>query len=837
MLGAIRIVRSGRLLRGMSAVAAAGLALAVGNSAAAAAGHRAGGTAAAAAGIISTVAGGAGGPGKATQVSLSPYGVFNGTGGLYLADYGSVARVDAQTDQLTPVAGTGVTGPLGDKRAATRASLITNSVSQDKTGNLLVADQGDNRVRVVAAKTGTFYGQAMTAGDIYTVAGNGQRGFSGDGGPARAAELNAPTGIAVDGAGNLVVTDSINSRVRVVAASSGTFYGRAMTAGDIYTVAGTGPGGTYGGDGGPATAAELNFPTGVVVDATGNLVIADQDNNRVRVVVEKTGTFYGLAMTAGDIYTVAGDGTRGFSGDGGAATAAEISGAQGVAVDGAGNLLIADTANNRVRVVAASAGTFYGRAMTAGHIYTVAGDGTKGFTGDGGPATAATLHEPRGVAVDGAGNLVIADTVNDRVRVVAEKTGTFYAQAMTTGDIYTVASNGNTPGFGAGYSGDGRLATTGQLTFPHGVTVDGAGNLLITDYGNGAVRVVAARTGTSYGRAMTAGHIYTVAGGGAAGHLGDGGPATEANLHGPWDVAVDGAGNLVITDALHNRVRVVAEKTATFYGRAMTAGDIYTVAGNGKLGFSGDGGRATAAEFSTPSGVAVDAAGNLVIGDSANDRVRVVAEKTGTFYGRAMTAGDIYTVAGDGTAGFAGDGGPATAAELDFPNGVALDGSGNLVIADTSNNRVRVVAEKTGTFYGRAMTAGHIYTVAGDGQFGFSGDGGPATAAELNAPFDVTVDASGNVVVADTFNSRIRVVAAHAGTFYGQAMTAGDIYTVAGNGGIGYSGDGGAGINAELNNPYGAAVDGAGNLVIADTANQRIRELAGTATLGPPARR
>jgi len=812
------------------------LVLAGANSAAAAAGHGSGGSATAA-GIISTVAGGAGGPAKATQVSLSPYGVFSGTGGLYLADYGSVALVNPQTDQLTPVAGTGVPGPVGDKGAATSASLITSMVAQDKSGNVLIADQGNQRVRVVAPHTGTFYGQAMTAGHIYTVAGNGQSGFSGDGGPATAAELSFPNGIAVDTAGNLVITDSENSRVRVVAVRTGTSYGQAMTAGDIYTVAGTGPGGGYGGDGGPATAAQLNFPNGIAVDATGNLVIADEFNNRVRVVAASTGTFYGQAMTAGDIYTVAGNGQSGFSGDAGPAIAAELNRSRAVAVDGAGNLVIGDTANNRVRVVAAHTGTFYGRAMTAGDIYTVAGNGTQGYSGDGGPATAARLHGPKGVVLDGAGNLVIADQVNDRVRVVAARAGTFYGQAMTAGDIYTVASNGNTPGFGAGYSGDGRPATTGQLTFPHGVAVDGAGNLVIADYGNAAVRVVAARTGTFYRQAMTAGDIYTVAGGGAAGHLGDGGPATKASLHGPWGVAVDGAGNLVIADALHNRVRVVAARTGTFYGKKMTAGDIYTVAGNGQSGFSGDGGPATAAELSTPSGIAVDSRGNLVIGDSANNRVRVVAAHTGTFYGQAMTAGHIYTVAGDGTKGYSGNGGAATAAELDLPNGVAVDGAGNLVIADTSNNRVRVVAAHAGTFYGKKMTAGHIYTVAGNGQLGFSGDGGPATAAALNVPYDVTVDPSGNMVIADTFNSRIRVVAAHAGTFYGQAMAAGDIYTVAGTGGIGYSGDGGTGIKAELNNPYSAAVDGAGNLVIADTASQRIRELTGAATAGLPASR
>jgi uncharacterized protein YheU (UPF0270 family) len=302
-------------------------------------------------------------------------------------------------------------------------------------------------------------------------------------------------------------------------------------------------------------------------------------------------------------------------------------------------------------------------------------------------------------------------------------------------------------------------------------------------------------------------------------------------------VAADGAGNLVIADALHNRVRVVAARSGTFYGQKMTAGDIYTVAGDGRSGYSGDGGPATAAELGTPSGVAVDGAGNLLITDSGNNRVRVVAARTGTFYRKAMTAGHIYTVAGDGTAGYSGDGGPAIKAELDLPNGVAVDGVGNLVIADTANQVVRVVAARTGTFYGKAMTAGDVYTVAGNGQYGYSGDSGPATAAELFVPYGVTVDGAGNLVIADSFNSRIRVVAARTGTFYGKAMTAGDIYTVAGNAAQGYSGDGGLGIKAELNTPYGVTVDGAGNVVIADTFNQRIRELTGAATGRLPARR
>jgi trimeric autotransporter adhesin len=305
--------------------------------------------------------------------------------------------------------------------------------------------------------------------------------------------------------------------------------------------------------------------------------------------------------------------------------------------------------------------------------------------------------------------------------------------------------------------------------------------------------------------------------------LGDGGPASSAILNQACGTVVDHSGNLVITDSGNSRVRVVAESTGTFYGRAMTAGDIYTVAGDGTGGFAGDGGPATAAELNSPGRVTVDHSGNLVITDSGNSRVRVVAESTGTFYGRAMTAGDIYTVAGDGTGGFAGDGGPATAAELNSPQGVAVDGAGNLVIADTGNSRVRVVAESTGTFYGRAMTAADVYTVAGT--CGFSGDGGPAINAELCYPNATAVDHAGNLVF--TGNARIRVVPDKSGTYYGQAMTAGDIYTVAGNGNSGCGGDGGPATAAALGFMQDVVVNGAGDLVIGQVGCSRVRMVSG----------
>ena len=812
----------GRLARGVPALAAAMLvpamiAAASGRAHPLAADSRAGGRAAQA-GVISTVAGGVGGPAPARSLGVLPCAVSLGNGSLYVADFGgSVRRVSPATDGLTTPAGTGAPGPLGDGHPATRTGVSTCGTAVDAAGNLLLTDFENSRVRVVAARTGTFYGQAMAAGDIDTIAGTATRGFSGDGGPATSAELDRPNGVALDGAGNLVIADSFSERVRVVAVKTGTFYGEAMIAGDIYTIAG---GGTSSpGDGGQATHAALVNPIRPAVDPAGNLVFADLVDQRTRVVAVKTGTFYGQAMTAGDIYTVAGDGTQGFSGDGGPAASAELSSPEGVAPDKAGNLLIADAGNDRVRVVAAKAGTFYGQAMAAGHIYTIAGDGTPAFSGDGGPAASAELSFPEDVVVDGAGDLLIADAGNNRVRMVAAKTGTFYGQAMIAGDIYTVAGNGT-----VAYFGDSGPATHAELGmgFPSGLALDAAGSVLIADNGNNRVRVVAARAGTFYGRAMAAGHIYTIAGDGTPGFAGDGGPATGAELNGPGGLALDAAGSVLIADNGNNRVRVVAARAGTFYGRAMAAGHIYTIAGDGTPGFAGDGGPATGAELNGPGGLALDAAGNVLVADQVNNRVRVVAAKAGTFYGRAMIAGDIYTVAGGGTGG---DGGPATKASLGMPAGVVLDATGNLVLVDSNHERIRVVAVKSGTFYGQKMTAGDIYTIAGSGIRGYFGDGRPAIDASFDGPSGVVVDSTGNVAIGDSANNRVRVVAAKNGTFYGVAMIAGDVYTVAGNGVQGYSGDGGQAARAELDRPGGVALDPVGSLLIADTGSGRVRVL------------
>jgi sugar lactone lactonase YvrE len=787
---------------------------------------------AAAPGTISTVAGGVGGPGRATSVGIAPTGLAFAGGSLYVADGGAARKVSEQTDRLTTPAGTGQGGnfgPDGDGGPATGASFITLSgTAIDHSGNLLLADWTLSRIRVVAATTGTFYGVHMTGGDIYTVAGGGSLGYRVSGVPATQATLTSPNDVTVDSHGNLVIADSsiqisqskiVASVIQVVAVRSGRFYHRTMVAGDIYTVAGFRKGGFgFSGDGGPAIKAELNGVVGSVrADHAGNLVLTDDENNRVRVVAARTGTFYGVHMTGGDIYTVAGGGTGGL-GDGGPATGARLNDPTSTGIDATGNLVIIDSGDSRVRVVAARSGTFYGVHMTADHIYTVAGTGTPGFSGDGGPATAAefSFGLQAGQAIDAAGNLLLSDGDNGRVRVVAVKAGRFFGRAMTAGDVYTVAGGNST-------SGVGGLATHAVLSPLTGLTAGPAGSEVFT--AGARVQLVAGATGRLYGQAMTVAHLYTVAGTGTDGFSGDGGPGTAAELRFPQGAAVDAHGNLVVADTGNDRVRVVAGRTGTFYGRPMTTGHIYTVAGNGTAGFSGDGGPATGAALDNPDGVALDGAGNLLIADGFNGRVRAVAAGTGTFYGIAMTAGHIYTIAGGGTQGL-GDGGPATAASIADPAGLALDSGGNLLIADSDGARIRVVAATSGTFYGQAMTSGDIYTVAGDGTAGFSGDGGPATAAELSSPLDVSVDGAGNLLIADSGNGRVRTVAAGTGTFYGIAMTGGDIYTVAGGGANGL-GDGGPATAAELDGTSAATAAASGDLVIADTGHGRIRQVTG----------
>jgi sugar lactone lactonase YvrE len=492
-------------------------------------------------------------------------------------------------------------------------------------------------------------GFSVTAGDIYTVAGNGTSGYTGDGGPAPSSEVAGPFDVALDGQGNLFISDQNNNRVRVVAAVTGTVLGVSVTAGDIYTVAGNGTSG-YTGDGGPATSAELFGLYGIALDGSGNLYIGDLNNSRVRVVASATGTLLGVSVTANDIYTIAGNGTKDFGGDAGPALKAEVT-PMATVLDGQGNLYIADQTNNRVRVVAAVTGTLFGVSVTPGNIYTVAGNGSSGFAGDGGPASSAQLAFPSSVALDSRGNLFIADTLNQRIRVVAAVTGTVLGVSVTAGKIYTVAGSG-----AVGYSGDNGPAVAAAFSLQWaavstGLAFDRQGNLYIADFNNYRIRVVAATTGTLFGVPVTTGDIYSLADQGAYG------------------LAVDGQGNVFFSNG--TQVSVLAAVTGSLLGVSVVRGGIYPVAG-GNLGFSGDGGPATLAKLNIALALALDGEGNLFIADFLNNRVRMVAAIPVQMLGVTTAVGNIYTVAGNGSPGSSGDGGPATSAELSIPSAVAL---------------------------------------------------------------------------------------------------------------------------------------------------------------------
>jgi hypothetical protein len=655
-------------------------------------------------------------------------------------------------NSIYTIAGTGTAGYNSDNVSATAGQINSPfGIAVDVLGNVIFADNSNQRVRFIPVTTGTYYGQSMTAHYIYTIAGTGTASFTGDGGVATSATFNGPSGVSVDAAGNVYISDYTNNRIRMVAKTSGTYFGQAMTAHFIYTIAGSG--GSLG-DGGAATSALVSRPRGVAVDRDGNVVIGTVNGSRARYVPRVAGTYFGQAMTANSIYTIAGTGSVGSTGDGGLGTAAKVDNMEGVSFDSRGNVYLADSYNARIRMVPKISGTNFSQPMTVGYIYTICGDGFMVPIVNGGPATNSALDNPQGVIVDPSQNIYYSEKNNDRVGIVPKTSGTYFGQSMIGNHYYPIAGTGV-----PGYSGDGGAATAAKIRDPAGVSLDLSGNVYISDNYNNRIRFIPKTGGTYFGVAMTANYIYTIAGNGTGSYGGDGGAATAAQIKTPYGLTVDGSGNVYIADYGNHRIRFIPVADGTYFGIGMTANYIYTIAGTGSAGSSGDGGLATSALMNLPTGVSLDGEGNVYIAAVNNYSVRFIPKTSGTYFGVSMTANCIYKIVGTDSFGFGGDAGLATLGSLDFPYGVTVDAGGNIFIADSNNNRIRFVPKTDGTYFGQSMTGNYIYTLGGTGSNYYDGENAAATGKRFDNPQAVFVGSNHMVYVADSSNDKIRMIA------------------------------------------------------------------------------
>lgn len=678
--------------------------------------------------------------------------------------------------------------------------------------------------------------------------------------PATEIEISLVDGIAIDKKESIYISRRDHNTID-----------RVDKNGMLTRFAGTGEAG-YSGDGGPAIQATLKIPAGLLTDDKGNVYIADRENHVVRKVDPK-----------GIITTIAGNGTAGFSGDGGPATKASFHFPSGLALDSKGNLYISDRSNNRIR-----------RVTPKGIVNTYAGNGEEGYGGDSGPALKARIDRPFGLAIDKKDNLFIADRRNNRVRKV-----------NPSGIITTAAGDG-----GFFYMGDNGPAYRASIAGPTGVAVDDKGNLYIADRNNNRIRVVDQQ-----------GMIRTVAGTGQQDYNGEAELARDTNLHLPFGLTIDKKGRLLIIDRSHYRIRRVDP----------LKGKIETLAGNGHKQFAGDGGPATGANLNFPHGIVVDKKDNVIFSDKGHFRLRkispdgiiqtiagtgirgnvgdgvpalkadlfsvqsmtlnskeevyfvspsgfiniiryidnkgvlhsfietadkkylaslasdksqglsmksqiamvtqfsdIVFDKDDNIYAadrinhqirKIDTKGNVTTIAGTGESDFTGDGGPAAKASFRDPRALAMDRKGNLYIGDTANNRIRKIDTK-----------GIITTIAGNGEHKDTGDGGPALKAGIRSMDAIAFSPEGELYIVGFNTHRIRKITKD-----------GNIVTVAGKGYQGYFGDGGPATKAMLKQPAAVAFDSKGNMYISDMGNNRIRKVdskgiistfAGTGTFG-----
>jgi streptogramin lyase len=667
-------------------------------------------------GVVTTFAGYAGGLGSTDGTGTailfnSPQGVaVDSAGNVYVADSGNnTIRKITPAGASTTLAGTvGLKGATDGTGTAAQFNFPTGVVV-DSSGNLYVADDANNTIRKI------------TPGGVVTTFAGAPSNAGWANGTGAAAQFNNPTGMTMDGSGNLYVADAGNNTIRKIAP------GAVVT-----TVAGSATDKTNSSRDGQLILARFNGPTGVAIDGAGNLLVADTGNSEIRLV-----------SPTGIVSTIAGlPGNRGLAD--GTGSGAQLNQPEGIALDGSGVAYVADTYNNAVRKVTLN-----------GIVTTLAGTASSRGSADG-TGAAARFNSPRGTATDAAGNVYVADVVNDTIRKVTP-----------AGVVTTVAG---LPGTTGTTDGTGSAA---RFTSPSGVAVDGSGHLWVVDTGNELIRMVS-----------PAGVVTTVAGvSGPAGSTD--GTGTGALFSSPLGIATDSAGNAYVSDTGNNTIRKVTP-----------AGVVTTLAGQaGSAGTTDAGG--TAALFSGPTAVAVDGSGNVYVADTGNDTIRKIT-----------SSGLVSTLAGmAGTRGSAD--GTGTAAQFDNPNGLTLDGAGNVYVADTSNDTIRKITP-----------AGVVTTLAGRaGSIGFAD--GTGSNAHFSYPLGISADGSGNLYVSDAQNNIIRRVTPD-----------GVVTTLAGSAFVGTKGNAdGTGSGARFNEPNGLAVDGSGNLYVGDTFNATVRKIAPDGTV------
>ena len=660
-------------------------------------------------------------------------------GDLIVVDYHAhrLWRID-QAGILHAFAGDGIPGNSGDGGPALLARFYwPHDLTHDKAGNLYLSDLGNQTIRRIDYKTGI----------ITRVAGSGKVGRGGDGGPALEAELDTTCGVAVDDEGNLYLSSEWANHIRRVDANTGIitlFAGlaaRHYPSEQSHSRPASGPGLSlmgYHGDGGPATEAAFHHPEHLAFDSHGNLYVCDNSNNRIRKIDKQSGI----------ITTVLGNGQRASNGDGGPATEASTLMPDAICLDAHDNLYVGEKYGYRVRKVEAATGI----------VRTLVGNGVPGFGEEGLPGAETHCNSVEaGIWADPDGTVYWSDC-----------SGRLRRYAGSTGIVTTV--------LGGTSVHDGEVATAAFLNGPGGLAVGLDGTLYIADVWNQRIRAIDPHTGL----------IRTVAGNGARAYGGDNGPAVEAYLGNPHDVAVDSQGRILIADTRDGRIRVVTQDGIL---RTLAGTTLPWDAGEGRWD-KGDHGPANSASFAHIEAVAVGPNDDVYVGDGIG-RIRKIDAQTGI----------ITTVAGIGLAGYTGDGGPATSARIGAPTAIRFDGAGNLYFTDRAHHIVRKVD-----------TQGVITTVVGCGQAGFSPDGTPARQAKLHTPYGLAVTKDGTIYVADSRNNRVR-----------RATADGVLETVAGCDTAGDAGEGGPATAAQLNEPHGLCFYGDDILLISDHYNNRVK--------------